>query len=109
MPIASKCLPPVFPTGWCTYMLICIDGSYYVGLTNDLTQRIQDHSSGKGPTYTKNTKPKLLVWYESHPNREAATAREKQLKGWSRTKKNALARGTVQLGPSSHNLRLTVN
>jgi putative endonuclease len=63
-------------------MLICIDGSYYVGLSNDLTQRIQDHSSGKGPTYTKSTKPKLLVWYESHPNREAATSREKQLKGW---------------------------
>ena len=48
---------PDFPPGWCTYMLICIDGSYYVGLTNDLTQRIQDHSLGKGPTYTKTTNP----------------------------------------------------
>jgi|SRR5260370_3863981 len=63
---------PVFPPGWCTYMLICIDGSYYVGLTNDLPQRVHDHSSGKGPTYTKTTKPKLLVWYESHPSRQAA-------------------------------------
>jgi len=70
-------------------MLICIDGSYYAGLTNDLAQRILDHCSGKGPAYTKITKPKLLVWYESHPTREAAVIREKQLKGWNRAKKNA--------------------
>ena len=55
------------PSGWCTYMLIGTDGSYYVGLTHDLRQRILDHSFGKGPTYTKLTKPKLLVWFESTP------------------------------------------
>jgi putative endonuclease len=85
-------------------MLICIDGYYYVGLTNNLAQRIQDHSSGKGPTYTKTTKPKLLVWFESHSSREAATTREKQLKGWSRRKKQSLARGDLQLGSSARNL-----
>ncbi len=58
-------------------MLICIDGSYYVGLTSDLAQRIHDHSVGKSTTYTKTTKPKLLVWFESHPIREAAATREK--------------------------------
>jgi putative endonuclease len=109
MPIGSKRSPIPFPTGWCTYLLICIDGSYYVGLTNDLSQRIQDHSSGKGPTYTKIAKPKLLVWFESHPTRESAAAREKQIKRWNRSKKNALARGTLQLGPSSHNLRLSLD
>ncbi len=90
-------------------MLICIDTSYYVGMTNNLTQRIQDHSSGKGPTYTKITKPKLLVWFESHPNREAAAAREKQLKGWSRAKKQALARGVLHLGPATRNLWLPLD
>ena len=100
---------PVFPPGWCTYMLICIDTSYYVGMTNNLTQRIQDHSSGKGPTYTKITKPKLLVWFESHPNREAAAAREKQLKGWSRAKKQAQARGHLHLGPATRNLWLPLD
>ena len=87
-------------------MLICIDGSYYVGMTNDLAQRIRDHSSGKGPTYTKTTKPKLLVWFESHPNREAANAREKQLKLWTRTKKHALVRGELRLSPSAYNVHL---
>jgi predicted GIY-YIG superfamily endonuclease len=100
---------PAFPEGWCTYMLVCIDGSYYVGLTNDLPQRIQDHSSGKGPAYTKSTKPCLLVWYESHPARESAAAREKQLKGWTRTKKNALARGVLNLGPATRNVRLPLD
>ena len=90
-------------------MLLCIDGSYYVGLTNNLAQRIKDHSSGKGPIYTKTTKPKLLVWFESHPNRGAATTRERQLKGWSRTKKQSLARGDLQLGPSARNLWLQLD
>jgi putative endonuclease len=109
MHLDSKSPASVLPAGWCTYMLICIDGSYYVGLTNDLSQRIQDHSSGKGPTYTKIIKPKLLVWFESHPTRESAAAREKQIKRWNRSKKNGLARGTLQLGPSSRNLRLSLD
>ena len=96
------------PSGWCTYMLICIDGSYYVGLTNDLSQRIQDHSSGKGPTYTRTTKPKLPVWFESHADRESAAAREKQLKGWTRTKKHALARAELQLGPTAQRVCLSL-
>src|SRR5260370_12176066 len=88
---------PLFPPGWCTYMLLCIDGSYYVGLTNNLAQRIKDHSSGKGPIYTKTTKPKLLVWFESHPNRGAATTPEMQIKGWPRPKKQSLARAHLPL------------
>jgi putative endonuclease len=97
------------PSGWCTYMLIGTDGSYYVGLTHDLRQRILDHSFGKGPTYTKLTKPKLLVWFESTPPREAASAREKQLKSWTLTKKHALARGELRLGPAAQNLCLSLS
>jgi predicted GIY-YIG superfamily endonuclease len=104
-----KTTSPSFPSGWCTYILICIDSSCYVGMTNNLAQRIRDHSSGKGPSYTKTTKPKLLGWFESHSNREAAMAREKQLKGWSRAKKQALARGDLQLGPATRNLWLPLD
>ena len=104
MPLHPKGSSPAFHPGWCTYMLICIDGSYYVGMTNDPVQRIHDHSSGKGPTYTKTTKPKLLVWFESHPTREAAATREKQLKSWTRTKKHALARAELQLSPTAQNV-----
>ncbi len=82
-------------------MLLCIDGSYYVGLTNDLSQRVHDHSHGKGSPYTKRTNPVALVWYEAHPSRESAASREKQLKGWSRGKKHALARGELLFGPAA--------
>jgi hypothetical protein len=34
----------IYPTGWCTYMLLCIDGSCYIGRTNDPFRRIHDHA-----------------------------------------------------------------
>ena len=76
-------------------MLICEDGSYYVGLTDDLAQRVSDHRHGKGAAHTKGIKPVILTWYELHADRIAAQARERQIKGWARAKKNQLARGTT--------------
>jgi putative endonuclease len=77
-----------------------MDGIYYVGPTNDLSQRMHDPARGKGSSYTKGTKPVALIWFESHPPREAATAREKQLKAWNRAKKHAIATGKLHLGSS---------
>ncbi len=91
----SKGSSPILPTGWCTYVLICEDSSYYVGSTEDLTQRIRDHASGKGSGYTKAIRPKTLAWYEPHPDKKSACARERQIKGWSHAKKNELACGTL--------------
>lgn len=76
-------------------MLICEDGSYYVGLNDNLTQRVSDHRHGKGAAHTKGIKPVILAWYELHADRVAAQARERQIKGWSRAKKNQLARGMI--------------
>jgi predicted GIY-YIG superfamily endonuclease len=81
------------PTGWCTYLLICENASYYVGSTQDLFQRILDHASGKGATHTRNSKPQFFAWYEPNTSQIAALVREKQLKGWSRSKKSQLSRG----------------
>jgi putative endonuclease len=89
----SKGSSPILPTGRCTYLLICEDGSYYTGSTDNLAQRIRHHASGKGSGYTKSTNPKILAWHESHPDQRSAGARERQIKGWSRAKKNQLARG----------------
>jgi putative endonuclease len=80
-----------FPSGWHCYLLLCSDDSYYCGITSDLTKRIRDHFSGKGSGYTKRFKPVELVWYESHQDRHRAAGREKQIKSWSREKKEALA------------------
>ena len=106
--LSSKLHSLNLPQGWATYILICQDGSYYIGSTNDLFQRIQDHAEGKGAAYTKDSPPKIFAWYESHPNAESARQRERQLKGWSRAKKHSLLRSSspnFSFGISPH-LRL---
>jgi predicted GIY-YIG superfamily endonuclease len=72
------------------YVLHCSDGSYYVGLTEDVIERLEVHQSGKGPKYTARRLPVELVYQESFATLEEAVRRERQLKGWSRAKKLAL-------------------
>jgi putative endonuclease len=93
------------PAGWCTYLL---DGSYYIGSTENLTERILDHAEGKGGAHTKENPPAIFAWYEPHPHAESARQRERQLKGWSRAKKNSLVRArSPQFSFGQHpNLRL---
>ena len=75
------------------YMLRCSDGSYYVGHTDDLDARIAAHQVGLFPGYTRTRRPVYLVWHQEFPEREQAFAVERQIKGWSRAKKEALIRG----------------
>ena len=63
---------------------------YYVGVTNDLERRASEHKSGLIPGFTQKYNCKKLVYYESFSDIEQAIAREKQLKGWVRKKKDAL-------------------
>jgi tRNA/rRNA methyltransferase len=79
-------------TFW-TYMLRCADGSYYVGHTEDLEGRIQAHQSGLIECPTQNRRPLELVWSQDFLDRYSALAVERQMKGWSRAKKEALIRG----------------
>jgi putative endonuclease len=72
------------------YILACADGSYYVGSTIDIDKRLNEHQGGKGANYTKNRLPVTLVYYEMFQNIGDAFYREKQVKGWSRKKKEAL-------------------
>ncbi|WP_206064940.1 GIY-YIG nuclease family protein [Nocardioides sp. JQ2195] len=73
-----------------TYMLECADGSFYVGSTRDLEQRMEQHRVGKGADHTRRRLPVRLVWFEEHENVGVAFAREKQLQNWSRAKRKAL-------------------
>jgi tRNA/rRNA methyltransferase len=76
-----------------TYMLRCADGHYYIGHTDDLDSRIAQHQRGEIPGYTEKRRPVSLVWSERFPERDQAFAAERQIKGWSRAKKEALIRG----------------
>jgi predicted GIY-YIG superfamily endonuclease len=72
------------------YMLHCGDGSYYTGHTDNLEQRIAQHRLGELPGYTATRKPITLIWSQDFPAREEALAAERQVKRWSRAKKEAL-------------------
>src|SRR5437867_1092033 len=73
------------------YMLRCSDGSHYVGHTDNLEQRLAAHQNGAIPGYCSGRRPLKLVWYGTFSSRDEAFQRERQIKGWSRRKKAALA------------------
>ena len=76
------------------YMLFCIDGTYYIGMTNDLDRRVAEHTLGIDPhCYTFLRRPVVLVYSSSFTDVLEAISCEKKLKGWSHRKKTALARG----------------
>ncbi len=62
----------------------------YIGVTNDLGRRVWEHQHGDLDGFTKDYRLTLLVYYEVFPEPRSAIAREKQLKSWRRTKKDAL-------------------
>jgi predicted GIY-YIG superfamily endonuclease len=75
------------------YLLRCVDGSYYVGHTDDLPRRLAEHERGGIPGHPAERLPVELVWSEAFPTRDEALAAERRLKGWSRKKKQALMDG----------------
>ena len=75
------------------YILKCADGSYYTGHTNNLEKRVAEHQMGEIPGYTSNRRPVILVFCEEMESRQDVFARERQVKGWSRKKKEALMKG----------------
>lgn len=75
------------------YMLRCAD-KFYVGSAtgDDLSPRIDQHNAGAYPGYTFSRRPVVLVWSEYFDRATDAIAAERKIKGWSRTKKEALIR-----------------
>jgi putative endonuclease len=62
----------------------------YTGITNNLTRRAFEHKEGINEGFTKKYHVNRLVYFEETDSIEDAIAREKQIKSWRRTKKNAL-------------------
>lgn len=81
------------------YILLCADGSYYVGSTIDLERRMAQHQRGEGAEHTRKHGPVELVYHEWYPRIDLAFKRERQVHGWSRKKKQALINGTPGLLP----------
>ena len=66
------------------------DAVIYVGVTSNLPRRLYEHKNGLADGFTKRYHVHKLVYYEHTNDVRSAIAREKQLKGWTRNKKNAL-------------------
>jgi len=76
---------------YCVYILANASNSVlYIGVTNDLERRLFEHKNHLVPGFTSRYNVEKLVYFEAVNDINAAIAREKQLKGWSRAKKNAL-------------------
>ncbi len=75
------------------YILRCADGSYYVGSTRkSLDERVAEHNAGSFGGYTAGLRPFVLVFHQEFDRITDAIAAERQVKGWSRAKKEALIR-----------------
>ena len=73
------------------YILKCSDNSYYTGMTNDINRRLLEHQNGINTgCYTYKKRPVELVFYTEFNEVIQAIAFEKQVKGWSRKKKEAI-------------------
>ncbi|WP_277968879.1 TrmH family RNA methyltransferase [Sphingomonas echinoides] len=94
------------------YILRCADGSYYTGHTDNLEQRIGQHNAGAIEGYTHDRRPVTLAWSQDCPSRIEALEAERQIKGWTRAKKEALMRSDWQalheaaIPPTERALRL---
>ena len=76
-------------TYW-VYIMTNRSGTLYIGMTNNLMRRVQDHRQGRIEGFTATYKITRLIYAEPHAEVRDAIAREKQLKGWTRAKKLGL-------------------
>jgi putative endonuclease len=80
------------------YILRCSDNSLYVGITNDLERRVNEHNDGKLPNaYTFKRRPVVLEWFQDFTEPNQAIYFEKKFKGWSKQKKEALIKGDFDM------------
>jgi putative endonuclease len=79
------------------YILRCADGSYYVGSTRSSREaRVAEHDRGEFGGYSARRRPVSLVYQQEFDRVTDAIAAERQLKGWTRAKKEALIRGDYE-------------
>ena len=75
---------------WYLYLLCCSDGSFYTGITSDLTSRLERHNAGRASVYTKLRRPVQLRYVEQFENKSQARRREIEIKNYSIANKKKL-------------------
>ena len=79
------------------YMVLCADQSINTGHADNLEARLAAHNDGRFRGFTFTRRPVRLIFQTSFPTRQEAIEAERQIKGWSRAKKLALAEGDWEL------------
>ena len=82
---------------WYVYILECRGKALYVGITDDVERRFEEHLSGKGGRYTASNRPVKILYKEEFSEKFQAERRESQIKRWSQAKKLALINGDFKL------------
>ncbi|WP_010623630.1 GIY-YIG nuclease family protein [Companilactobacillus versmoldensis] len=77
-------------TGYFVYILLCADGTFYTGTSNDVKKRVATHNRGQGAKYTKTRRPVKLLYSEKLIDKSAALKREIAIKKLSRQQKEGL-------------------
>lgn len=78
------------------YILKCANNKYYTGSTKNLERRLRQHQTGQGANFTKKHLPVELVYFETFPRIDWAFYRQKQIQGWSHSKKEAQINGDFE-------------
>ncbi len=86
-------------TNWYCYILLCNDsnGSYYIGITNNVQKRLEKHNNGKASKYTRGRLPVKLIYTEMCATKSDALKREYVIKQLSRKQKEDLVSGLNEL------------
>ena len=79
---------------WYTYLLLCNQKTFYVGITDNPAERFLEHKAGKS-LFTKKFSDIKFVYCEYWISKHRAAMREKQIKGWSHAKKQMLIDGKL--------------
>jgi putative endonuclease len=86
--VAQAAQPTTEQNVYSVYILQCADSTLYVGCTNDVARRVEEHNSSElGARYTKNRRPVVLKYTEVCGTRGLALRREAEIKSWTRAKK----------------------
>jgi predicted GIY-YIG superfamily endonuclease len=82
---------------WFVYILRCIDGNLYTGVTTNLKRRLEEHNAGTASRYTRSRLPVKMVYKEKTKSRSTALKRELEIKSWPRHKKIDLIKSKNRL------------
>ena len=92
---------------WFCYIARCHDESLYVGIAQNLEERMRRHNSGAGAEFTARRRPVELIWSEGLRD-SAARKREKEIKSWSKEKKLRLV-ATCSLAAKAERVKAGTN